>query len=236
MGSRWTCRGCGARRTPRRAQSRLPAAHVHRIPGADRRRHDHRRQVPRRCADRPRRHGRGVSRARPRLDRDVAVKVVRGDLVASAEARERFKREAQLAARLQHPAIVTVFDYGTLPDGAAYLVMEYVRGEDLRARSDAGHARRKDAFRLLAAIAEGVEAAHGEISCIATSSPRTCCCPRAADAEGAGFRRREDDAASEAGGTRDLRRRRSSGPRRTWRPSRCAARRVDDAPTSTAWR
>jgi hypothetical protein len=96
------------------------------------------------------------------LERDVAVKVVRGDLVASAAARERFKREAQLAARLHHPAIVTVFDYGTLPDGSAYLVMEYVRGEDLRARLARGTLDWKDAVRLLAAVADGVDAAHRE--------------------------------------------------------------------------
>ena len=104
-----------------------------------------------------------VYRARDmRLDRDVAVKVVRGDLVSSAGARERFRREAQLAARLQHPSIVTVFDYGTLPDGAAYLVMEYVRGEDLRARITRGTLDWKDAVRLLAAVADGVDAAHRE--------------------------------------------------------------------------
>ena len=104
-----------------------------------------------------------VYRARDlRLDRDVAVKVVRSELVASPEARDRFRREAQLAARLQHPAIVTVFDYGTLPDGAAYLVMEYVRGEDLRARLSKGPLPPAEAITLLSAIAEGVEAAHRE--------------------------------------------------------------------------
>ena len=104
-----------------------------------------------------------VYRARDtRLDRDVAVKVVRGELVASAAARERFKREAQLAARLHHPSIVTVFDYGTLPDGAAYLVMEYVRGEDLRARLTRGTLDRREAVRLVSAVAEGVDAAHRE--------------------------------------------------------------------------
>ena len=69
-----------------------------------------------------------------RLDRDVAIKVVRADLLASPDARVRFRREAQVVARLQHPAVVAVFDYGTLPDGAAYIVMEYIRGEDLRQR------------------------------------------------------------------------------------------------------
>jgi len=104
-----------------------------------------------------------VYRARDlRLDRDVAIKVVRGELVSSTEARERFRREAQLAARLQHPAIVTIFDFGTLPDGSAYLVMEYVRGEDLRARLGRGTPDRKEATRMLSAIAEGVDAAHRE--------------------------------------------------------------------------
>jgi len=104
-----------------------------------------------------------VYRARDlRLDRDVAVKVVRGELVASAEARERFRREAQLAARLQHPAIVTVFDYGALPGGAAYLVMEYVRGADLRSRLSTGPLDPGEAVRLLAALADAVAAAHRE--------------------------------------------------------------------------
>jgi len=104
-----------------------------------------------------------VYRARDlRLDRDVAVKLVRGELVSSPDAHERFKREAQLAARLHHPSVVTVFDYGTLPDGAAYLVMEYVRGEDLRARLTRGTPNRIESARMLMSIAEGVDAAHRE--------------------------------------------------------------------------
>ncbi len=96
-----------------------------------------------------------------RLDRDVAIKVVRADLLASPDARVRFRREAQVVARLQHPAVVAVFDYGTLPDGAAYIVMEYIRGEDLRQRL-----RRTpklppdDVVRLVAGVAGGVQAAH----------------------------------------------------------------------------
>jgi predicted Ser/Thr protein kinase len=103
-----------------------------------------------------------VFRARDlRLERDVAVKVVRADLVDNPESRLRFQREAQIVARLQHPAIVTVFDYGSLPDGAAFLVMEYVRGEDLRhllKREKALSPRRT--IDLVVGIAAGVEAAH----------------------------------------------------------------------------
>ena len=89
-----------------------------------------------------------------RLERDVAIKVVRAELLADPDARTRFRREAQLVARLQHPGIVSVFDYGTLPDGAAFLVMEYVRGRDLRAvlRAD-GPMPPDRVTRLLRAIA-----------------------------------------------------------------------------------
>jgi len=96
-----------------------------------------------------------------RLERDVAIKVVRGDLLADPDSRERFRRESQIVARLQHPSIVTVFDYGTLADGAAFLVMEFVPGEDLRhllkreRRLAPGHVA-----DLLAGIAGGVESAH----------------------------------------------------------------------------
>ncbi|MFP5379836.1 MAG: protein kinase domain-containing protein, partial [Vicinamibacteria bacterium] len=64
-----------------------------------------------------------VFRARDvRLDRDVAIKIVRADLLGSSEARTRFRREAQIVARLQHPAVVSVFDYGALPDGDVLVV------------------------------------------------------------------------------------------------------------------
>ncbi|HUQ86502.1 MAG TPA: protein kinase [Vicinamibacterales bacterium] len=67
-----------------------------------------------------------------RLERPVAIKVVRADLISDPDSRARFTRESKIVARLQHPSIVTVYDYGNLADGAAYLVMEFVPGEDLR--------------------------------------------------------------------------------------------------------
>jgi GAF domain-containing protein/predicted Ser/Thr protein kinase len=95
-----------------------------------------------------------------RLDRDVAIKVVKGHLLSDPEARARFRREAQLVARLQHPGIVSVFDYGTVQDGAAFLVMEFVRGRDLRSVVRDGALSAADVARLLAAIAAPVDAAH----------------------------------------------------------------------------
>ena len=96
-----------------------------------------------------------------RLERDVAVKVVRAELVSNPESRARFQREAQIVARLQHPGIVTVFDYGALPDGAAFLIMEFVRGEDLR------HVLKREktlprarAIAIATGVAGSIEAAH----------------------------------------------------------------------------
>src|SRR6476469_3465684 len=70
-----------------------------------------------------------------RLGRDVAVKVLRADLARDPQFQERFRREAQNAAALNHPAIVAVYDtgetrteHGPLP----YIVMEYVDGRTLR--------------------------------------------------------------------------------------------------------
>jgi serine/threonine-protein kinase len=70
-----------------------------------------------------------------RLGRDIAVKVLRADLARDPQFQERFRREAQNAAALNHPAIVAVYDtgetrteYGPLP----YIVMEYVDGKTLR--------------------------------------------------------------------------------------------------------
>jgi Protein kinase domain len=96
-----------------------------------------------------------------RLERAVAIKVVRADLLGDPDSRARFRRESQIVARLQHPAIVTVFDYGTLPDGAAYLVMEFVPGEDLRHMiKREGRLTTARTAELLVGICAGVECAH----------------------------------------------------------------------------
>ena len=96
-----------------------------------------------------------------RLERSVAIKVVRADLLADPDSRARFRRESQIVAKLQHPAIVTVFDYGTLADGAAFLVMEFVPGEDLRAVLKRERQLRPERMvGLMTGIAGGVDSAH----------------------------------------------------------------------------
>ena len=62
----------------------------------------------------------------------VAVKVLHGDLHNDPQAGERFRLEAQTAARLKHPNAVAVYDYGVTEDGLRYLVMELVEGYNLR--------------------------------------------------------------------------------------------------------
>src|SRR5215211_1572707 len=68
-----------------------------------------------------------------RLDRRVAVKRIRPGSEVTPESRERFRREARLAARLSHSAIVQVYDI-LQEDGNEYIVMEYVEGTTLRDR------------------------------------------------------------------------------------------------------
>jgi eukaryotic-like serine/threonine-protein kinase len=68
------------------------------------------------------------------LEREVALKFVREELVASPAARDRFQREIRIAASFTHPHIVTVHDYGVAPDGRAFIVMEMLRGVTLAER------------------------------------------------------------------------------------------------------
>jgi serine/threonine protein kinase len=66
------------------------------------------------------------------LNRTVAVKLIRTDLLSHPTSIARFKREARMAARVEHPHAVTVYDFGSLEGIGAYLAMEFVQGESLR--------------------------------------------------------------------------------------------------------
>src|SRR5712692_7054409 len=74
-----------------------------------------------------------VYRARHLLiDRPVAVKVLNPRFVEDEAAQTRFRREAKVAGRLQHPNAVTVTDFGQTSDGYVYIVMELLEGQTLR--------------------------------------------------------------------------------------------------------
>ncbi len=94
------------------------------------------------------------------LGRRVAAKVIQSTLAGDAHFSTRFRHEAQLSARLSHPAIATVHDFGR-DDGVDYLVMELVRGESL-ADLIARHGALAPAYAadLIRQAATGLAAAH----------------------------------------------------------------------------
>jgi serine/threonine protein kinase len=99
-----------------------------------------------------------VYRAHDReLGREVALKVLRGDL-AAAGAAARLEREARILAQLEHPGIVPVHDAGILDDGRVFYVMKLVRGE--RLEEVAARASLTEVLRLFLKICETVGFAH----------------------------------------------------------------------------
>jgi tetratricopeptide (TPR) repeat protein/tRNA A-37 threonylcarbamoyl transferase component Bud32 len=93
------------------------------------------------------------------LDRVVALKVPRRDMVETATKSERFIREARSASQLHHPAIVPIFDLGEV-DGQAYIVSELVPGSSLDKLMSEQRFSFEDSAELVAAVAEGLEYAH----------------------------------------------------------------------------
>lgn len=65
------------------------------------------------------------------LNRDVAIKIMQEHLANNVEGRMRFQREAQAAAALNHPNLVTVTEFGVSEGGEPYMVMDYLRGQSL---------------------------------------------------------------------------------------------------------
>jgi len=70
----------------------------------------------------------------PSLGRKAAVKVLHARLATEPNTVSRFFHEARASNAIRHPNIVEAYDYGTLPDGATYIIMEYLEGESLAAR------------------------------------------------------------------------------------------------------
>jgi serine/threonine protein kinase len=94
------------------------------------------------------------------LDREVAVKVLRRELVDDPTFLERFRREARAAAALSHPGVAGVYDYGEL-GGSAFIVMELVEGETLAERIAAeGPLPWREAFAIGEQVARALAAAH----------------------------------------------------------------------------
>jgi serine/threonine protein kinase len=95
-----------------------------------------------------------------RLDRQVALKVIRADLAGDEGFRARFRSESRTAASVEDPRVVTVFGAGEV-DGLLYVAMGYVPGRDLGRVVDAdGPLSPDDAARLIAQVADGLDAVH----------------------------------------------------------------------------
>ncbi len=94
-----------------------------------------------------------------RLRRQVALKVMRPELRFEPQFEERFNREAQLAAGLRHPNIVTVHDFGHEGD-SAYFTMELVEGSNLADRMGGSPMPLAEVATILSPVAEALECAH----------------------------------------------------------------------------
>ena len=95
------------------------------------------------------------------LDRMVAVKLVRPDLCDDPAFAERFTREARAMARLTHPAIINVFDFGQR-ENFYFFIMEFVDGTNLRQLVRSGDLDAKAALAVVPQICEALQYAHDE--------------------------------------------------------------------------
>ncbi|CAM4525608.1 MULTISPECIES: serine/threonine-protein kinase [Myxococcus] len=97
------------------------------------------------------------------VQRPVAVKTLNPSLAAAPQFFERFRREAELASRLRHPNVITIFDFGRSPDGTCYYVMELLEGESLKETvKRQGPMSLRRALSLVEQASQGLAHAHAE--------------------------------------------------------------------------
>ena len=95
------------------------------------------------------------------LEREVAVKMLREDLIANPQAAERFRREARMSASISHPNLVAIHDFGIEAGRGAFLVMELLVGRTLRQQlRQSGRLPAPQALEILRGVCTAVEAAH----------------------------------------------------------------------------
>jgi serine/threonine protein kinase len=94
-----------------------------------------------------------------KLGRDVAVKVLRSNLVRDAQLRQRLEREAHAVSSLNHPHICALYDIGH-QDGIDFLVMEYLEGETLADRLLRGPLPVEQVLRYGVEIVDALDKAH----------------------------------------------------------------------------
>jgi serine/threonine-protein kinase len=97
------------------------------------------------------------------LGRKAAVKVLRRELAASPQMVARFLREALAVNMIKHPNIVDIYEFGELPDGRPFYVMELLEGTDLRSLlQERGRFAPTEVLELLEPVCSALEAAHGQ--------------------------------------------------------------------------
>ena len=95
------------------------------------------------------------------LQKRLALKVLRGDNSKDAEVVQRFMQEAQAATSIGHENIIDISDFGRLPDGSVYFVMEYLDGQSLAAMIQrGGSVPMADAVHIIKQMASALEGAH----------------------------------------------------------------------------
>jgi len=95
------------------------------------------------------------------LDREVALKILRPEIGSDPEFAERFVREARALAKLNHPTIVTVHDFGR-EDGLFYFIMEFVDGANLRQLARSNELTPQEALAIVPKICEALQYAHDQ--------------------------------------------------------------------------
>ncbi len=108
----------------------------------------------------------------PALEREVALKVMASAIVSDSELKERFEREARSVARLQHPNIVTVYDLGYDDQGAPFIAMERLKGQDLEQRIRRDPLTFREKLDVVAQTCRGLAHAHKK-----TAWPPSCTMP-----------------------------------------------------------
>jgi serine/threonine protein kinase len=94
-----------------------------------------------------------------RLKRHVALKFLPPELIQDEEAKERFILEAQTAAALAHPNICTIHEINE-QDGESFIAMEYVEGQNLKAKIEKGLLATEEALDIAIQVAQGLDEAH----------------------------------------------------------------------------
>ena len=95
-----------------------------------------------------------------KLDREVAIKVFSPEFTSNSKFEEGFQLEAKALARLKHNRIVTVYDFGETEDGMLYIVMEFVRGNDLTHLIKAGSLSPQQALAVVTQVCDALNYAH----------------------------------------------------------------------------